>query len=89
METKSQLPQIFTVKSSAGSGKTYRLAQHYIALLLLDTLSGKPAKNHIANLVAITFTNKAAQEMRGRIIEWMKRIIFDVPFRELLTDIAR
>ena len=80
METKSQLPQIFTVKSSAGSGKTYRLAQHYIALLLLDTLSGKPAKNHIANLVAITFTNKAAQEMRGRIIEWMKRIIFDVPF---------
>ena len=80
METKPQLPQIFTVKSSAGSGKTYRLAQHYIALLLLDTLSGKPAKNHIANLVAITFTNKAAQEMRGRIIEWMKRIIFDVPF---------
>jgi ATP-dependent helicase/nuclease subunit A len=80
METTPQLPQIFTVKSSAGSGKTYRLAQHYIALLLLDTLSGKPAKNHIANLVAITFTNKAAQEMRGRIIEWMKRIIFDVPF---------
>ena len=80
METKPQLPQIFTVKSSAGSGKTYRLTQHYIALLLLDTLSGKPAKNHIANLVAITFTNKAAQEMRGRIIEWMKRIIFDVPF---------
>jgi ATP-dependent helicase/nuclease subunit A len=80
MEIKPQLPQIFTVKSSAGAGKTYRLAQHYIALLLLDTLSGKPAKNHIANLVAITFTNKAAQEMRGRIIEWMKRIIFDVPF---------
>lgn len=80
METRLQMPQIFTVKSSAGAGKTYRLAQHYIALLLLDTLSGKPAKNHIANLVAITFTNKAAQEMRLRIIDWMKRIIFDVPF---------
>ncbi len=80
METKTQMPQIFTVKSSAGAGKTYRLAQHYIALLLLDALHGRSAKSHIANLVAITFTNKAAQEMRGRIIDWMKRIIFDVPF---------
>ena len=80
MGTKSQLPQIITVKSSAGAGKTYRLAQHYIGLLLLDALSGKPAKNHISNLVAITFTNKAAQEMRSRIIDWMKMIILDVPF---------
>ena len=80
MKLKSGQPQIFTVKSSAGSGKTYRLAQHYIALLLLDELREKPVKNNISNLVAITFTNKAAQEMRGRIIDWMKRIIFNVPF---------
>ncbi len=77
----SGLPQIITVKSSAGSGKTYRLAQHYIVLLLLDILCGKPTRTRIANLVAITFTNKAAQEMRGRIIDWMKRIILDIPFQ--------
>ncbi|HVN97319.1 MAG TPA: UvrD-helicase domain-containing protein [Syntrophorhabdaceae bacterium] len=79
----SGLPQIITVRSSAGAGKTYRLAQHYIVLLLLDILSGKPTKSRIANLVAITFTNKAAQEMRGRIIDWMKRIILDIPFENL------
>ncbi len=73
-------PQIVVVKSSAGSGKTYRLAQQYIAYLILDTLDGKSAKNRISGLVAITFTNKAAQEMRNRIIDWMKRIILDVPF---------
>ena len=82
MENDQLLPQIITVKSSAGAGKTYKLAQHYIALLVIDALSGKTTKNHIANLVAITFTNKAAQEMRGRIIDWMKRIILDVPFEK-------
>ncbi|HEX2964311.1 MAG TPA: UvrD-helicase domain-containing protein, partial [Syntrophorhabdaceae bacterium] len=78
--TKIRLPQVFTVKSSAGAGKTYRLAQHYIALLVFDALSGRTSRNRISDLVAITFTNKAAQEMRGRVIDWMKRIIFDVPF---------
>ncbi len=79
MKSKSEQPKIFTVKSSAWSGKTYRLAQHYIALLLLDEFREKPVKNNISNLVAITFTIRAAQEMRGRIIDWMKRIIFNVP----------
>ncbi len=83
--TERKVPQIFTVKSSAGAGKTYRLAQHYIALLLFDSLSGKASKNHLSDLVAITFTNKAAQEMRGRVIDWMKRIIFDVPFENAKT----
>ncbi len=74
-------PQIITVRSSAGAGKTYSLAQYYLRLLVMDQISGTQAKNRIPNIVALTFTNKAAAEMRARIIDWMKRIILDLPLR--------
>lgn len=49
-------------QASAGSGKTYTLALEYILLLF---------RRHEAfrNILAVTFTNKAAGEMKGRIIE--------------------
>lgn len=74
------LPHILIVKSSAGAGKTYNLALKYLQLLLLDKITPSPIKTHISNIVAITFTNKAAAEMRSRIIDWMKKIILDIPF---------
>jgi ATP-dependent exoDNAse (exonuclease V) beta subunit len=74
------LPHILILKSSAGAGKTYNLALRYLQLLLLDKTIPSPVKTHVSNIVAITFTNKAAAEMRSRIIEWMKRIILDLPF---------
>lgn len=55
-------------KSSAGSGKTHNLALRYLQSLLQRE---KPTE--LKNILAITFTNKAAQEMRVRIIDWMKR----------------
>lgn len=73
-------PRIITVRSSAGSGKTYRLAEHYLKVLLTSALYDSPLQTRMANIVAITFTNKASQEMRSRIIDWMKRIILDMPF---------
>ncbi|MCX5806176.1 MAG: UvrD-helicase domain-containing protein [Proteobacteria bacterium] len=79
-ESNRALPHILIVKSSAGAGKTYNLALRYLQLLLLDKIADLPIKTHISNIVAITFTNKAAHEMRSRIIEWMKRIILDLPF---------
>ena len=80
MKNNWELPHILTVKSSAGAGKTYRLALRYLQLLAIDKFIESPVKNHISNIVAITFTNKAAAEMRLRIIDWMKRIILDIPF---------
>lgn len=62
-------------KASAGSGKTYTLAYQYIKMLLgrqqeragdyrLDTRSRRRHRS----ILAITFTNKATDEMKQRII---------------------
>ena len=52
------------MKASAGSGKTYSLARKYISLLLES--KDRYAYRHI---LAVTFTNKATDEMKGRILK--------------------
>ncbi len=52
------------LKASAGSGKTYNLAREYIRLILQGE---KPdAYRHV---LAVTFTNKATDEMKRRILK--------------------
>ena len=48
-------------KASAGSGKTFTLAVEFIKLLILN-----PRKYE--NILAVTFTNKATEEMKHRIV---------------------
>jgi len=65
---KMQFPEIRVVEASAGSGKTFALARRYVQLLLYsDQVS-------ISQILAITFTNKAAFEMKSRILEFLKKI---------------
>lgn len=52
------------MKASAGSGKTYNLARKYISLLLEN--NDRYAYRHI---LAVTFTNKATDEMKNRILK--------------------
>ena len=52
-------------RASAGSGKTYTLVKEYIKIVL-----NKPEKFN--NILAITFTNKAAAEMKERIIKSLR-----------------
>ena len=52
------------MKASAGSGKTYSLARQYISLLLKS--GDKYAYRHI---LAVTFNNKATDEMKNRILK--------------------
>lgn len=49
------------LEASAGSGKTFALSVRYIALLLQG--------NHPSKILALTFTNKAANEMKHRITD--------------------
>lgn len=48
-------------KSSAGSGKTFTLVREFLQLVIVNP-------NHYRNILAITFTNKAANEMKSRIV---------------------
>lgn len=59
-------------KASAGSGKTFTLAVEYIKLLISDP------QNYRYTL-AVTFTNKATQEMKQRILSKLYGIAYSLP----------
>ena len=59
--------QIF--RSSAGSGKTYTLSLSFIALALEGGRFGY--EDYYRKILAITFTNKAAAEMKERVLEYL------------------
>ena len=56
--------------ASAGSGKTYRLTLEYIKFALQELES----KGYFRRILAVTFTIKAAEEMRARIIYYLTGI---------------
>ena len=68
-------PQIHIVEASAGSGKTHCLAKRYVQLLINPAL--KPREIPLNTILAITFTNKSAIEMKERILDFLKRIALD------------
>ena len=71
MKTRSpDKSELIRVKASAGAGKTYALSTRFLALLSRSS----PSRDVLKGIVAITFTNKAAYEMRQRIIGHLKEI---------------
>ena len=52
------------LKASAGSGKTYSLAKEYIRLII-----GSDKPDAYRHVLAVTFTNKATDEMKRRILK--------------------
>lgn len=67
-------------KASAGSGKTFRLAKDYIKMLLGKKLEDgtwqlrRSGDNAHRAILAITFTNKATEEMKRRILHELARL---------------
>ncbi|MFC6997735.1 UvrD-helicase domain-containing protein [Rufibacter roseus] len=57
------------LRASAGSGKTYALTMNYLQLLL-----GQDDPTYFRSILAVTFTNKATQEMKTRILKELELI---------------
>ena len=60
------------IKASAGSGKTHTLTQEYLSLLLPQDDSAPV--NAYRHILAVTFTNKATDEMKSRVIEELAKL---------------
>lgn len=74
------------MSASAGSGKTYRLAYKYI----LDTLRYYEEKPYLYRAVlAVTFTNKATEEMKSRILNRYAELATDPSKSEYIGDLRR
>ena len=67
-------------QSSAGSGKTYTLVKEYISIVLK---SDNP--NKFRQILAITFTNKAATEMKERVLKALLKLSKDAD-ADLMKD---
>ena len=71
MVNESRRP-LTVYKASAGSGKTFTLATEYIRLLVENPQSYR-------NILAVTFTNKATEEMKMRILSQLYGIWKELP----------
>jgi exodeoxyribonuclease V beta subunit len=74
MNARSHFIPYLAYSASAGSGKTFALAVRYIALLFMGE---SPSV-----ILAATFTNKAAAEMRQRVLESLRSFGENRPFLE-------
>ncbi|MCQ2315793.1 MAG: UvrD-helicase domain-containing protein [Bacteroidales bacterium] len=63
--------KIFT--ASAGSGKTFTIVKEYLAICLGDN------PDAYREILAVTFTNKAANEMKAKILKFLLGIIDNSP----------
>jgi len=70
-----RFPSVTVLNASAGSGKTRVLTFRLVQFLLSKHFS----HNSINNILAITFTNNAAREMRERLLDYLKNIALGNP----------
>jgi ATP-dependent exoDNAse (exonuclease V) beta subunit len=67
---KQSLNNLKIYKSSAGSGKTFTLSKSYLAIALASPF----APFRYREILAITFTNKAAAEMKSRVLQYLNEL---------------
>lgn len=69
---KNRKAQFVICKASAGSGKTYTLVREYLRLAF--DVPGDDWSRQFRRILAITFTNKAAKEMKDRVMMWLDKM---------------
>ncbi|HPT05957.1 MAG TPA: UvrD-helicase domain-containing protein [Candidatus Egerieousia sp.] len=64
---------ILICRASAGSGKTFKLTSEY-KKLVIDAFAKKNDSEAYKHILAVTFTNKATDEMKGRILQTLYEV---------------
>lgn len=64
--------QLTVYKASAGSGKTFTLAREYMTMVIANPMAYR-------TILAVTFTNKATEEMKVRILGQLYGIAHQLP----------
>jgi ATP-dependent exoDNAse (exonuclease V) beta subunit len=73
--------QLTVYKASAGSGKTFTLAREYMTLVIANPASYR-------TILAVTFTNKATEEMKMRILGKLYEIAHGLYITKLYNRIS-
>lgn len=82
MAENEKLKSMQVVKASAGSGKTYELSYQYIKYLIGEKqketgnyVLRKSSRDAHRSILAVTFTNKATEEMKTRFLDELEKLV--------------
>ncbi len=74
------------IEASAGTGKTFVLSKYYCAILDDWCRNGRYSGGNHENILVLTYTNKAAAEMRERIYSDLRQLVSGRELAEMMAD---
>jgi len=77
-KNRSNFKPFLAYSASAGSGKTFALSVRFVSLLFMGESS--------SSILAATFTNKAAAEMRQRVVDSLRYMGDNKPFLDAVSE---
>ena len=81
----SQVSNFQVFQASAGSGKTYTIVKEYLKLCL----KSERQVDNFRHILAITFTNASANDMKAKIVSHLREIIGDAVPGSMASDLIK